>query len=186
MSALFIYGMSDPRTNEIRYVGKTHNLIGRLENHLRRKDERSIKSKWIKDLKCLNLAPEIFILEEVKNENWQELEIFWIQYLKFIGCNLTNSTAGGMGMRNMVPELSGRIKNSRKGLRYSEESRQKISDSKKGVKLSKHQRTAISESRKGMKFSDSHRLNISIAQKKRMEAKRSEKVNINCSLRKLP
>ena len=57
---VFIYSLSDPRTGEIRYVGKTVNLKRRLYGHLY-DDEKTHKSAWIKSLKRLGLKPQLDI-----------------------------------------------------------------------------------------------------------------------------
>ena len=36
--------------------------------------------------------PEMEIIDEVSESEWEYWEKFYIQYLKYIGCNLTNTT----------------------------------------------------------------------------------------------
>jgi hypothetical protein len=103
MPVTVIYGLVDPRTQELRYVGKTsRELIERLRCHLK---PGSLKaethnSHWLRQLKSLSLKPDIFIIEEVPEiASWQEYEQFWIAYYRSIGCLLTNSTPGGEGRK---------------------------------------------------------------------------------------
>lgn len=89
-----IYGMIDPRTQELRYVGRTtKTLEKRLKDHLR--DARDLRDNaprfpWIRELLALVLQPEIFLLEEVPISEMQECEGYWIGYFRYIGANLLN------------------------------------------------------------------------------------------------
>ena len=52
METTYIYTLSDPRNNLVRYVGKTSNPKMRLQNHMNRKhNERTHKRNWIESLK---------------------------------------------------------------------------------------------------------------------------------------
>ena len=54
-----IYTLSNPLTNEIRYIGKTsQKLEKRLDNHLYNKSKTYCKS-WIQSLINNNLKPKI-------------------------------------------------------------------------------------------------------------------------------
>lgn len=117
----FIYILCHPITGEIRYVGKTNNPKRRLSMH-KKENRNTRKNAWIKSLSKVGLEPEMEILEQFPHEpdsNWQESEKFWISYLRFIGCNLTNLDGGGSS-----------------GFLKSEESRRKISMSNTGKKMS--------------------------------------------------
>lgn len=71
----FIYVLIDPRTNEIRYVGKTVNPKNRFKAHKCLKAAKGGHlSSWISHLRKLNLCPEMQIIEEVNAENWKERE----------------------------------------------------------------------------------------------------------------
>jgi len=90
MKTTFIYGLKDPLTKEIRYVGKSNNPRIRLSSHLRDKS-KTYKVNWINKLKRKGLGPELVVLEEVEYDKWQEKEKFYIKYYE----NLTNYTEGG-------------------------------------------------------------------------------------------
>lgn len=94
----YIYSLSDPRTNEIRYVGKSDNLNLRLIEHVR-KHKYSIthKNNWIKSLLNKNLTPNIDILDIVPITEWGFWETHWINLIKAWGFNLTNIASGGRG-----------------------------------------------------------------------------------------
>ncbi len=91
----YIYTLSDPVTNQVRYIGKTNHLGKRLWSHLHSKD-RSHKTSWIKSLKGLD--PVMEILEEYIDEKESySAEMYWIGQFKVWGFNLVNLTSGGEG-----------------------------------------------------------------------------------------
>ena len=66
---VYIYGLTDPRTGELRYIGKTKNSLKyRLMRHVRYRDKGSVhKNSWIGLLERDGLRPEIFVIEEVED-----------------------------------------------------------------------------------------------------------------------
>lgn len=101
MKTVKIYCLKDPITNEIRYVGKTNSpLRKRLSAHCREKPiNKTYKYHWIQSLIKKGIRPLIELIEEVSIENWEEKEIYWIDYYKKINPKLTNHTKGGQGQR---------------------------------------------------------------------------------------
>ena len=85
----YIYTLSHPITNEVRYVGKTINIARRYKQHLYDK-RKSHKASWVKSLKNEGLKPVMTIVETCEGE-WQEREKFWISQYD----NLTNLKDGG-------------------------------------------------------------------------------------------
>ena len=73
-----IYGLLDPRENELRYVGKTHKRRElRLEEHIlaAKNGERAPVYVWIRSLLAAELEPIIFILERIPGtSNWKSAE----------------------------------------------------------------------------------------------------------------
>lgn len=102
-----VYGLFDPQTSELRYVGKTKQVLGeRLRRHQRDALEKTEntwtdhthRACWLRKVLFLGLSPEVEILQETATlEEANDSEVFWISYYKSIGCELTNSTAGGDG-----------------------------------------------------------------------------------------
>ena len=138
-----IYGLIDPRDNQLRYIGQSQYGLKRSKAHWKSKHQRQAKDhthNWIRNVLSDNLEPEIEILEEWPggSDPWSWLddtEIFYIAYFKMIGAKLTNQTLGGGGARGMkFPNRKG----------PSLEVRRKISKTLTGRKLSKEQREAIS------------------------------------------
>jgi len=101
MQKVRIYGLVDPRNDQLRYVGKTkHQLSRRLTQHMadaRGQYKNYHSSNWMRSLLVKGLEPEIFLIESVARAEWEEAEQFWIAYFRYIGANLTNLTAGGEG-----------------------------------------------------------------------------------------
>lgn len=96
-----IYGLFDPRTTELRYIGKTvKTLEQRLSNHVTSARNCKLQrvARWIRGVILSGHLPEICIIEDVApGDDWQESERFWIAYYRSIGANLVNTTDGGEG-----------------------------------------------------------------------------------------
>jgi hypothetical protein len=123
----YVYTLADPRTDEIRYVGKTVNLKNRYADHLRCNGTLHVHN-WIKQLRNLELKPKIEVLEEC-NSDWQLAEIYWIEQLRQWGFNLTNHAIGGLGgQTGRIPWNKGK-----KGC-WSEEILQKMREASTGNK----------------------------------------------------
>ena len=148
---VYIYTLSDPITNEVRYCGKTsRTLKKRLSGHLREKKVIE-KYDWIKNIKNNNLIPIIEIIDEVGDSDWDFWEKYWISQLKTWGFDLLNKTNGG--------------EYSVTGFKHSEESKKKISESQIGKKFNDEWRKNISFGKKGVKFTDKHLKNLSDSHK---------------------
>ncbi len=95
---VFIYGLVDPRTQTLRYVGKAKDPRRRYVVHLSRaKRLRGHKEAWVESLRNAGIRPEMVVIEEVKTSEWQTAERFWIGFFRHIGVDLVNGTAGGDG-----------------------------------------------------------------------------------------
>lgn len=158
---IFIYGLVDPRTDIIRYIGWTINPKRRLRDHLSSYNlkKNTHKNSWIKQLLCENLRPNIIILEENVYTNFSERERYWIKYYK--ENNLTNLTMGGEGMLGFVhseefKKNNSELKKGNKnmlGKHHSQETKEIISRKSSanglGRKVSEETKIKISESNKG-------------------------------------
>lgn len=93
-----IYTLTDPRTNQIRYVGQTKcKLNSRLNGHIR--DAITMrynipKSEWIMELINEDTLPLINEIEIVKNKDADFREQFWIKYYSDKYPDLLNATFG--------------------------------------------------------------------------------------------
>ena len=106
-SKYLIYGLVDPITDELRYIGRSSSGLARPRQHhqpsMLRKSDQGYCGNWVRTLITQNLKPEIIIIEEFQgNIQLNDAEEFWIAYYKGLGCRLTNLTVGGAGANGFV------------------------------------------------------------------------------------
>lgn len=89
----FIYSLSDPRDDQVRYIGKSNNPGQRFAGHVNASPASS-RGKWIAEIKAMGLLPVMTILEEATADNWSEKEQYWIKRMKAAGYNLLNIQTG--------------------------------------------------------------------------------------------
>ena len=128
-----IYALRDPRTNELRYIGKTVRSLGhRLRGHLS-DPEDNYRTRWVKSLQD---KPQIEALTVVDKSYAPLLEKYAIALYRSLGFNLVNLTNGGEGCegRAMSPETRERLRRANtgkpspmKGKRHSAEARANMS-----------------------------------------------------------
>lgn len=152
---LLIYGLRDPRTQEIRYVGSSKRGLARPRVHagLARRGEPGHKANWIRSLQADGLSYEIVVLERVQTvADLTSAEMRWIALGKSAG-TLTNLTDGGDGVLN--PSLESRQSRAEKlrGHPVSAETRRRISIGRAGFKHTEETRQRISASLRGGKRS---------------------------------
>lgn len=70
-----IYGLYDPETAELRYVGKAKNAGDRLVRHLQeaRRGTRPVHA-WLRKLSAAEKLPAVKILAEVADDQWEAEE----------------------------------------------------------------------------------------------------------------
>lgn len=135
MSKYLIYGLIDPRNQQLRYVGKSS--VGLL----RPQKFHSAKCRsWEMTLTNIGLTKEIEIFEELEEgpgirDRLNDAETFWIGYFKMIGADLTNLTKGGDGFTA--------------GYVMSVATREKLSKAHTGRKRDDQWKRAISEGVRG-------------------------------------
>lgn len=162
-----IYALIDPRTNEIRYIGKTNQKLNiRYTSHMR--DVRpSRKLNWLISLKNAGLKPRIEIIEKLNEgsvlSDWQDAERFWISYLRSIGVSLTNLTIGGEGIHGFTrtSEHKKKIGDAHRGRKRSQETRARIAESRKLISNDHLRILAINQ--RGTKLTPEHRAKIAAA-----------------------
>lgn len=101
-----IYGLVDPISREIRYVGKSTNPHDRLKLHLSKKSltTNSAKNIWLRSLLSKGLRPILVVLQSVPEDKWAEAERAWIVQGRMIGWQITNTSDGGEGVLPKTPE----------------------------------------------------------------------------------
>jgi len=127
-----IYGLKDPITKQLRYVGQTkqERLKNRFNYHVNEKTNTR-KNQWIRSLRKKGLLPEMFVIDECYSlDELNELEIFWIAYFKYIGCRLTNVSSGGGGMMGIKqsPETIAKRAAKQVGTKRTEECKKRMSE----------------------------------------------------------
>jgi predicted GIY-YIG superfamily endonuclease len=84
---IFIYALIDPRTDEIRYIGKTVNPVSRFQAHKNRRINTHC-SAWVASLASYGCAPVLRTLEALPNSDGVEAERWWIAEGKRLGWRL--------------------------------------------------------------------------------------------------
>lgn len=142
---VYIYALCDPKTNSIRYIGKSIRPKERYTNHLN-DNSKTHKVNWINSLKSKGLKPTMIILQTLaENEDWQQAERDWIKRAKENGWNLVNSTDGGDGVLNVSGEGKERMLKAWKGRKHKPETLEKLSASSKGRVKSEKSKLILSE-----------------------------------------
>lgn len=183
MSSLIIYGLVDPVTGLLRYVGKSSSGLRRPRQHAQPgqfKRDSGHKANWIRKLHREGLSYLIVEIQHVADRDvLSQAEIFWIAYFKGLGCDLLNATAGGDGgftgysaerNRKLSLALKGRKRTdaeraaiSRGKQFISAETRAKLSAAGRGRKHSEAQRRKNSEAKTGTKASSETKAKMSAA-----------------------
>jgi len=109
MSVVYIYGLIDPRNDEVFYIGFTKYLKKRYYEHLnangKKREKNTHKDNVINKILALGLKPKMKILDECEHEynnklkicEHERLEKYYIQKYKNKGAKLANLTDGGDG-----------------------------------------------------------------------------------------
>jgi hypothetical protein len=146
-----IYGLIDPRTLLIHYIGKSAKGLRRPKQHrtdATRTDQPSSRPVclWIRDLLSAGLTYEVVILESQSPEGLGGAERWWIAYGQALGWPLTNMMHGGGGGLGLTRSLECRAKISAANRRrvVSEETKARISASCKVALSSPEVRARIS------------------------------------------
>lgn len=104
-----IYGLTDPRNGQIRYIGRTANPETRLREHIVASQAGVLRNDWIKELRRAGEIPGMCILETVPESEVAETEKFYIGYFKMLGANLTNFTTRPPRKRKIKTQMMMRI-----------------------------------------------------------------------------
>lgn len=170
---MIIYGLRDPRTAEIRYIGQTiksaeHRLKVHLKPHELKK--RTHKNNWLNELLAFGFTPEIIEIMRVDTvEELDAAEVACIDFGKAIGLQLTNGTAGGEGAKGAV---------------RSAETREKVRRANLGKKASPEAKAKMSAAHVGRVVSEETRKKLSLALAGKSKATTAKSVAAHQRLRK--
>ncbi len=124
---VIIYGLSDPRTGLIRYVGKSSvSAKKRYRDHQRCAEKKTPRHvyNWWRSLTAIGYNPVLTELEMLPiGSDWVDAEQRWITKFRVLG-NLVNSCDGGQGSS---------------GHKFSEESLERLRTSHKGQTFTREQ-----------------------------------------------
>lgn len=147
-----IYGLVDPVTAMVRYIGKSATGLLRPTQHttpcLLAKDH-TWKARWIRGLFAQGLRPTVRVLEVASPDVLDDMERYWIAQGHGLGWPLTNLTSGGEGFRG----------------RHTEEAKRKTSAALLGRPKSAAHCAAISAGKLGKKQSPEHAANNGAARR---------------------
>lgn len=159
-----IYAMSDPRTDEVRYVGMSSSGMARPMRHLQplglSRDD-TYKGRWLRGLVASGSSPGIHVLSVMDSRaGLPGEERRWIQYGRAMCWPLTNCTEGGDGLVNPTPEVRAKMSashtgkpSSRKGYKHTPETLARMAAARVGRKLTPEHRAAIAASGIGRRHS---------------------------------
>lgn len=169
-----IYGLYDPRTEKLRYIGQTvRPLKERLKYHLSKHNlavSQTRCSKWLRSLMSFGLRPLVKVLEEAESrEHLDALEIDLIRQARGNGEELVNHADGGLSASgySLGEDFRRAVSERMSGRKVSPETRAKLSAANKGKKLSYETREKMSLARKGKKLTQEHKAKLSKARKGR-------------------
>lgn len=137
-----IYGLIDPRSKMIRYIGRSSSGFSHPNNYKSPSmlKNNTYRTNWIKSLFAYNLVYDVVALQVTEtSDNLNALEIWWIAYARCLGWPLTNLTNGGEGLN---------------GYKLTAETKSKISNANKGRKPTPEALTANARAQLGRKHSE--------------------------------
>ena len=147
----FIYTLTDPNTNLVRYVCKAKSIENRFKEHIKKaKLGKTHKNNWINSLLKNNQLPIIEIIDSVSTVDINFYEIYWINQFKSWGFNLTNEAKGGSG-GNLGDMVNKKISNKLKNRTFSPETIEKMRLARIGKKASTKTKELLSKQRLGNK-----------------------------------
>lgn len=126
-----IYGIIDPTTAHVRYVGYTSlSPAARLKRHLQSAFNEKSKLPVHRWLRSLAITPQIIVLESGDDASWHYREKWWIAHFRLLNPRMLNLSDGGY--IHIPDESRKRAAKKLKNRRYGPEYGKRISEAKKG------------------------------------------------------
>lgn len=134
----YIYGLIDPFTHKVRYIGQSIRPYQRLTNHCNDKS-KTHRTNWIQSLIRIGSRPRLIILQELPSgSDWKSAEIKWISISRKYNWPLTNCTDGGDGVTNLCGPGKERMLKTWKGRKHKPETIEKLRQANIGKKMPEH------------------------------------------------
>jgi hypothetical protein len=73
-----IYGLVDPRTGVVRYVGRSVDVAQRVRDHVGDRRDGSARGEWLSELVAEGLRPGVVVFETVAAEDGPVAEQRWM------------------------------------------------------------------------------------------------------------
>ena len=148
----YIYSLSHPITNEVRYIGKANNIKNRYKSHLQDKSKTK-KNNWIRSLKSQGLLPVVEEVDCINLIDWAFWEQHYISLFKSWGFKLTNGNNGGEGSSGWKAskETKENMRNAQLGKKHTPEAKEKQRNKQLGVSPSIETREKLRQINLGKK-----------------------------------
>lgn len=134
MRQSIIYGIQDPVTEKIFYIGQTTNFKKRISSHLH-DNSRKRKNSKIKSLLNNGVYPLFIEIDSCNLDVADKMECHYMNVFKSFGCNLLNHRPGGKAtglnyvrLQNEKDAISNSLKGRKKTEEHIERSRQGLKE----------------------------------------------------------
>lgn len=132
-----VYALIDPRSHQLRYIGKALKTEQRERNHFNQcKYEHSPKGEWMRELRSAGLQPEMIVIDECEPAESANREKYWIARALSRSAPLLNMKSGGQGRVKTSAETRRRISEAVKGKGHGAEWRVNHAEFMRGRKAS--------------------------------------------------
>lgn len=156
----YIYGLYDPRTGDLRYVGKSDRPLERLQNQMN-ETANTHRCHWLQELKRIGLKPIQTIIDAVPaGTDWQTVERAYIRGARAMSTCVTNGTDGGDGVSGLSEESLARMRATWRGRKHTPEALAKIAAASRGRTHTPEYRAYMRALMRDRQFSPEHRAKI--------------------------
>jgi DNA-binding transcriptional ArsR family regulator len=160
-----IYALTDPHTDEVRYIGQTTKTDWRAycERHFKKATRGCHQGRYVSSwLRTLDRQPGIHLVCECASKvELDEAEDYYIKRCWRFGFRLTNSKGGGSKSGKHSPEARAKMGDTNRGRKHTAETRRHMREARLGKTLSDETRARISAALRGRKLSVEHCAKIS-------------------------